>query len=239
MADVFEQNGIKVRLHRIEKTDPASISSGGIIGLGFPVAAQGTFKFLWDFFENMPRSNGTPVFMVDTLSDFSGGIVGPLRKILQKKGYLPIGAKEIRMPSDIPVTELDRDKTEKKFQKGLEEAEKYALELINGQSKWGRIPVLSDVMAAASRSEKTWQLMRKVIWWRVNPQKCVKCRLCVHLCPVSNIKWNNFPEYGDSCYLCMRCFAFCPTDAIEPVSKWYPLKKYRAIKASDILKIRD
>ena len=36
--------------------------------------------------------------MVDTLGGFSGGIVGPLRRLLTRKGYAPLGAREIRMP---------------------------------------------------------------------------------------------------------------------------------------------
>ncbi len=239
MAEVFESNGIDVRLHRMEKADPKLIELRHIVGLAFPVAVQGTFPFVWDFFRAMPMADGTPVFMVDTLSEFSGGIVGPLRKLLERKGYRPIGACEIKMPPNIPIVEGDPQKEDEQIQEGLRKAEQYALDLLEERSKWGRIPVLSDALALISQSERSWRLMRKLLTWKVIEEKCVKCRLCVHLCPVSNISWDEYPKYGENCYLCMRCYAFCPTDAITSSSRLFSGRKYKTIRASDILRIKD
>ena len=239
MTSVFRSRGINVELHRMELTSPEDVSLKGVVGLAFPVAAQGTYPFVWKFAEKMPEADGTPIFMVDTMSDYSGGIVGPLRKILERKGYRPIGAREIRMPSNLPVGSTDRDKVKKKFENGLKNARQYAVDLIEGRTKWGRIPLLSDAMAVFSRSETSWKIMRKLLSWKVDMDKCVKCRLCVYLCPVSNIKWEgNRPVYGDSCYLCMRCYSFCPVDAIYSTSVLFSGQKYRAVRASDILKIK-
>ena len=66
MIEVFERNDIVVNLFHLEKTDPKEIDTSHTIGLGVPVAEQGTFPLVWDFVKNMPRANGTPVFMVDT-----------------------------------------------------------------------------------------------------------------------------------------------------------------------------
>ena len=83
MQEVFEQHGSTVQLYRIEATNPNTINVQHAIGLGFPVAEQGTYPFVWDFIRSLPPSNGTPIFMVDTLMAFSGGIVG--QEFFQKR----------------------------------------------------------------------------------------------------------------------------------------------------------
>jgi flavodoxin len=100
MKRVFERNNLQITLKKTEETDPASIRTDRTIGLAFPVAFQSTFPFLWDFFRALPEANGTEIFMLDTLMSFSGAIVGPLKKVLERKGYSCIGAKEIVMPSN-------------------------------------------------------------------------------------------------------------------------------------------
>ncbi len=91
MADIFMQRGVNIALYKIEKADPAKINPNHTIGLGFPVAVQSTYPFIWKFIMGMPDANGIKVFMVDTLEAFSGGMVGPLKRILEQKGYSPIG----------------------------------------------------------------------------------------------------------------------------------------------------
>ncbi len=102
IARVLKSDGYSVSLHRMElfidKRPP--LEKNAALGLAFPVAVQSTYPFVWKFVESLPEGDGREVFMVDTLATFSGGIVGPLKKALEKKGYTPIGAIEIKMPSN-------------------------------------------------------------------------------------------------------------------------------------------
>ena len=54
MQEVFEQHGSTVHLYRIETADPNTINVQHTIGLGFPVAEQGTYPFVWDFIRSFP-----------------------------------------------------------------------------------------------------------------------------------------------------------------------------------------
>ena len=101
MKEVFVKNNINVNLYRIEKSKPQEINTEHTIGLAFPVACQSTYPFVWDFIRNMPEVKGAGVFMVDTMLAYSGAIVGPVKSVLRKKGYSPIGAREILMPSNV------------------------------------------------------------------------------------------------------------------------------------------
>lgn len=145
MEETLQKQGINVNLHKIEYSEPESVNLNHTIGIAFPVAFFSTYPFVWDFIKSLPMTDVTEIFMLDTLGGFSGGIVGPLREIVEKKGYNPIGAKEIQMPTNIFFIQ-DQESNETRVNKGLIEAEKYALDIINGKSKWGRVPVLSRGM---------------------------------------------------------------------------------------------
>jgi hypothetical protein len=101
MQKVLEELGIEVQLRRIEESGPDDVDISKTIGVGFPVAILSTYPLVWDFIENLPMAQGTEIFMVDTLGGFSGGIVGPIRRKVKNRGYKPVGACEIVMPSNI------------------------------------------------------------------------------------------------------------------------------------------
>ena len=233
MREVFGQNGITVNLFHIEKTDPKSINTNNTIGIGVPVAEQGTFPLVWDFIKNMPAANGTLVFMVDTMLAFSGGIVGPIRKILKPKGYKPIGAREICMPNNLFPKKIDEEKNKEKVGKGLIRAEKYAEDILSGRSRWRRVPILSDFMGYFSKAEWAWNSLRKHYTLAVDESKCIQCELCVSLCPVDNITMNDYPEFQGKCAICMRCISFCPENAIARIKTKHEI--YRAVNVKELI----
>ena len=234
IKEVFERNGLRVGLFRMEKTNPANVDLSHTVGLGFPVAAQGTFPFVWDFVRSLPQADGTPIFMVDTLAMYSGGVVGPMRKLLGSKGYAPVGAKEIRMPGNLFPRKVDPEDVEDKVRKGLEKAERYANDLLEGRARWGRVPILSDMMTIFSQRGYAWKLFRRMFRLQVDRSKCKQCELCFELCPVGNVTMDEYPEFRDECQFCMRCISFCPTGAIYLPGKEYEV--YRAVKAGELLR---
>ncbi len=258
MKEVFENNRIVVNLFHLEKTDPRKIDTNHTIGLAVPVAEQGTFPLVWDFVKNMPQANETAVFMVDTMLAFSGGIVGPIRKILKPKGYKPIGAKEICMPNNLFPRKIDEEKNKEKVRKGLIRAEKYAEDIISGRSRWRRIPILSDFMGYFSKADWAWKSLRKHYKLAVDESKCIQCGLCESLCPVGNITMNDYPnyriilsrsgqvisnmprrlthyypEFQGKCTICMRCLSFCPKKAIARIKTKHEI--YRAVNVKELI----
>jgi len=187
MVETFKDKGIEAKLLKIEDSNPEEVNLEHTIGLGFPVAELSTYDFVWKFIKALPEANGTNIFMVDTLGAFSGGIVGPVREIVKKKGYNPIGAKEIIMPPNIFYIQ-EEDINKKKVEEGLIESEKYALSIINGESKWGRVPILSDIVYYTSivgLKITHSNLNQKYFHLAPDPEKCNKCGQCVKLCPTS------------------------------------------------------
>lgn len=237
MVEVFKKNGVEVNLYKIEDTNPEKIDSKIPIGIAFPVAFQATHPFIWDFIKNMPEVNGTTIFMVDTMMAYSGAIVGPTKRILDKKGYKCIGAKEIIMPNDFLPKNVNKDKNKKKVEKGILEAEKYAIDILEGKTKWKRIPLLSDFFNFLVYNKFVMNNINLSMGKRINVDlnKCVNCGLCANLCPVNNIKMNNkTPIFGNDCELCTRCLNFCPSNAIKISNKSF--KQYKAVNPDKLMK---
>ena len=187
MSDFFIKQGYDVQIEKIEKSNPELVSFNHTLGFAFPVAMQSTYAFIWDFFENLPQTTEqTEVFMVDTLAAFSGGIVGPLKRLLSKKGYKPIGAKEIIMPSNYRYSKKESEKKDEKIAKGLKEAKKFAFGLIFNTVNW-RSGLYPNPLEKISRLEKPMNFMRKIADFSVDESICVKCGLCASLCPIENI----------------------------------------------------
>jgi len=59
----------------------------------------------------------------------------------------------------------------------------------------------------------------------INDNNCIKCGLCVDVCPV-DVYYESIEKqiptvsYGDDCYFCGACTLECPSDAI---TLYYPL----------------
>ena len=113
IAETLGRHDVTVDLHRIEASKASETTGDGLLGLGFPVAVQGTYPCVWEFLDQLPEGNGRHAFMFDTLMAFSGGIVGPVKKLLLAKGYDPVGAAEIRMPNNIFPKKVDEEKNER------------------------------------------------------------------------------------------------------------------------------
>lgn len=185
-----------------------------LIGLLFPVALQSTFPNVWNFFQSLPNSNKTNVFMIDTLQSFSGGIVGPLKKLLVKKNYTCIASLEVKMTSSMSTDE-------KRFRKDLLNTKKanrivmdFIDDLLKGKTKWKRYIILPSIIRLFSRSSFLWHQISKLI--SVNHTKCIQCGLCENNCPMKAISLKSGKVVIDNslCISCMRCVNNCPTNSI-------------------------
>jgi ferredoxin/flavodoxin len=233
VADTLRAQGRTVTLHRLETTDPSTINPEHVIGLACTVAMFSTYPFVWDFFHRLPTVSGTEVFMMDTLGGFSGGLLGPLKKTLQQKGFKPIGAREFLMPSNYGNRNTNA-KNESIIARAKIKAEKYALDLLNGNTAWHGGGILSSIIRLISKSKKPWRFFAKTL--TLDEKTCVKCGLCARLCPVKAIDFTQgqFPtHHSERCVACMRCIGFCPKQAIL-----YRGKKlqYHAVASAEFLK---
>ncbi len=97
MKEAFENEKYVVTLRKIPISGVVELENNCHLGIVVPVAIQSTFPIVWDFIERLPKGNMRQVFFADTMETFSGGIVGPMKKSLEAKGYRCIGACEFKM----------------------------------------------------------------------------------------------------------------------------------------------
>lgn len=132
---------------------------------------------------------------------------------------------------------INKDKNKRKVEEGLLEVEKYALSILEGKTKWKRIPLLSDFFNFLVSNKFVMNNINLSMGKRINVDlnKCVNCGLCAKLCPVNNIKINNkTPIFGNDCELCTRCLNFCPSNAIKISNKSF--KQYKAVNPNKLMK---
>jgi hypothetical protein len=125
VKEFFTSKEKSVRLLPLEKINPRTIKMKGTIGFIIPVAGQSTYPFIWEFIEELPETKDTPCFLIDTLAMYSGGILGPVKKIFKKKGFLPVAATEIRMPNNFQITKRSLEKEKKCIARGKKKAIPY------------------------------------------------------------------------------------------------------------------
>lgn len=214
-AQTLVAAGIKTRMIQINSALQPEFSADDLLGFVFPIAVAGTYPFIWDFFSRLPAAKN-PVFMLDTLGGYSGGIKGPLAKHLMRKGYKPVGAEEIIMPENFPPGREITAAGRARIEPGLQKAEKFVQSLLDNSAQWNDVPFWSDLLGVVCRFKAPWSTMRRIFSLRINAEKCIKCGLCVKLCPVNNISGGekSVPVIDNGCQSCMRCIAFCPVGAI-------------------------
>lgn len=226
--EILEKQGYEVLAQSMEKECSISESPNEIMGLFFPVAMQSTFPNVWEFVNKLPEGKGKKTFMVDTMESFSGGVVGPMKKILVKKGYECIGAKELKMPSSMQ-TKAGKEGTGK-AETARKELEIFIRNLLESRTSWKRVPVLSDAMRAISAGHGIWKSYSQKK--KIDDKRCIKCGLCIKNCPTKALDMydNHVRVDHDRCISCMRCANYCPKNAFTMSGKYFIQKRTAALK---------
>lgn len=260
VAATLRGGGVTVGLQPLEKTAPATVPTGGdvTLGLAFPVAAFSTYALVWRFIEALPPGNGTPVFMLATMGGFSGLLVGPLKQLLQRKGYQPLAACELRMPSNFLAGAKPVEKCRKRLERGLRSADTFAQELLAGRARWRRFSPVPYALTHWFWTHAARSFAKGGRQFHADPARCTRCGLCARLCPSGTITLPSatppatgcpvpefdirqasggisaaVPVWGDNCSQCQRCIAFCPVRAISGGRG--ASGRYRAMDAAELL----
>lgn len=235
MREEFVAAGMTVNLFRLETADPEEVDPTHMIGIACPVAVQGAYPLVWKFVRALPSAHGTGIFLLDTLLMYSGGIVGPMRRLLEQKEYHALGAAEILMPNNFLRHAIDTRADQARIEAGCARAREFARDLLTGNADWAQPSLLQSLIYWINTRSWIWRLMRRVCPVGVNKAACVQCGLCMKLCPVGNIiaDAEKFPRFADRCELCHRCLSFCPKHAITLGGKTHAA--YQAVPVRDLL----
>ncbi len=232
VAGALRAGGKSVRLLRLEK-GLRPLEEGCALGIASTIAIFSTYPFVWKILQDLPEGGGRSAFLVSTMAGASaGGFRAPLKRLLEKKGYLPIGTGEFLMPSNYARKGSDRGKDREIIEKMKAAASDFARELLEDRAEWKRGTPLSSFAFWLAERKAPWKFMAGRLPLAVDRDKCIQCGKCARLCPVKNIRMETWPVFLDHCVSCQRCMAFCPPEAIFVRGKDY--RPYRSAEYADI-----
>ena len=214
MAETLAHTGIETHVIPIAPGAPIRVAPGRALGLAFPVAYQSTYPFLCTPFARCLTDRAQKRSWWTRWQD-SGALVGRLKALMLSKGYQPIGAREIQMPLNFWLLDAEKMRHGKVIEKGLAQARRYAHDLAEGKTRWGRIPVLADSADAIYLS------YRWTIFTRMNQRAC-RIRNDAERCVVRALR-QELPSEGIS--RCRRTqvvssVRFLASDASSASSAW-------------------
>ena len=201
-----------------------AVKSNNEIVFAYPVYYSNLPKICREFIVNNAELwRGKKIFIIATMGLFSGDGAGCSARLFKKYGAEILGGLHLKMPDCIGDVKLLKKSLDEN-RKIISETE-HKMDLATDIIKNGKYPKeglnffyrIAGVFGQRLYfSGKTKHYYIKI---RMDESKCVKCGLCVSLCPMSNIGIEGRIVYRDKCTMCYRCFANCPTQAITILGK--------------------
>lgn len=215
-----------------------------ILGIAFPIHSSFAPKIFSDFLDKLPQKENTPFFAVVTSGYMAGDVVKTLERKLKEKGYIPflyrniVVGNNLHLPVFCPLKVTKQDKLDKRLNrinKKVEDIVKRIDKLCESEDSKSFIGEKKEIRGNGIIGKIFGLTQRRVgkIHEKINfkgfntDEKCTKCQWCIKNCPTNNIVMNNGKVlFGDACIICMRCYNFCPKEAINMTKRTKNTKKY-------------
>jgi len=208
--------------------------SSKIIGFTFPVFNFGLPRLVKKFIEELTIMPNTYCFAFICYGGYSADTLGMLKDILAKKKINLSYTGEVRMPAS-NASARNPEKIMHIINTSTAKVEKAAKDIANmiilptkRRTKWLTNIANSLLYKNIDKYDKKFMAT----------DRCTSCGLCVKLCPVYNIKLEiQKPIWLHKCERCLRCFQWCPYEAIQYGEKTVKWEKYQnpCIKVKEII----
>jgi ferredoxin len=244
LRDHLVAAGHSAAIHCIEDQmvwEPAhlreQIDGADFFGLLYPIYGSREPLLVEQFIAALVAARGetaTPrkAFVITTMMLFSGdgGLV--TRRRLRAAGLELVGATNIRVSSNVCIPGFRArpylpEKVERLKIRGAKKIGCVVDRVLRGQKSLAGQNPFAFLLAYMQRAPFNQEYKRISRRLSVDPNTCVRCNLCASTCPTGNItQAEESYQFGDNCTLCMRCYNFCPTQAILMFGKQCPPARY-------------
>ena len=202
----------------------AAIKSSDEIVFAYPVYYSNLPKIVKEFIvSNAELWRGKKIFVIATMGLFSGDGAGCSARLFKKYGAEISGGLHLKTPDcigDVKLLKKSLDENRKTILKAEHKMDSAINKIRNGKFPKEGLNFFYRIVGVFGQrlyfSGKTKRYYTKI---RTDGSKCVKCGLCVSLCPMSNIEIADTVVHRDKCTMCYRCFANCPKKAITIIGK--------------------
>lgn len=205
--------------------------------IGYPIYGSKAPEPMARFISRLPiLERKKPVAVFCTQAFMSGDGANYLEKDLLEKGYYLTQTLELKMSNNFYIPIFIRafkvgnqEKINKRNAKAVKEINEFAGCIRNRQKSVKVVNWVNQFLGDFQRKEIDKHIT-KVNEALYADESCIKCGLCVKLCPEKNISLKDKVKFSDGCVACMRCYQACPISAVQitPASK--DLNKYPRFK---------
>lgn len=190
--------------------------------------------------EHLDDLNGKKLILLCTQLMFSGDGARVFTDLLSGITYTVLYAEHFNMPNNICNLKILPLASPKKFDACLERADEKLNQVVrdieNGIVRKRGFSPLSKWMGYYSQRKYFPKLEEKHKKDVRVTDACVRCGLCVKICPMKNLTLSDKKALGlGNCTLCYRCVNQCPKQAItvfihNPVKQQYHFNKSFSLK---------
>lgn len=250
LQEKFHQKGHSFELISIEAFKDSGadesrlgelLAAADLLGIFYPIYGSNMPQIMSDFLEGLKSfevKSGARAFTISTVAIFSGDGALMAEPFFKKMGLDFFGAWNIFLPCNFdtpvpgfkipPPQQVDR----------MKEAAIIKLDKIAGDLEKGVVTLegcgfFDRIGGGMQRLAEGAMASYNV---RINNALCIRCGLCVKICPTDNLCFENGGDDETKvlttqgrCTICMRCINHCPVYAIRLLSKkgTKPYKQYK------------
>lgn len=215
------------------------VSRCNMVGVAFPVHASFAPVLFRDFLRDLPEGNNTPLFAITTAGYAAGDTAWYAVHPLRDKGYAPFLmnnvniANNLHLPGISPLPVGAQETMPRKLARADQKIAQLAIDIHQQQARTNGVDLFGRVLGITQRwGIKHFEPM--MFKGFVADETCTQCGWCVQHCPVHNIKMTgDGVQFGDQCMACMRCYSFCPAQALQSTDATRNVKKYRRYKGPE------
>ncbi|MBQ7653226.1 MAG: EFR1 family ferrodoxin [Clostridia bacterium] len=156
----------------------------------------------------------------------SGGVSMKIKPVLQDKGLVYKGIKQIRMPENfITMFAAPSKETAEKIVAKAESKLPAVIEIISSGKNFSRASFPS--FFTFIENPIFYKYFVNDVSYYVTDE-CISCGKCEKVCPLSNVQMiDGKPVWKGNCTQCMACISSCPKNAIEYGNKTKKKRRYR------------
>lgn len=214
----------------------SSIAEHDVIAVSYPIYGSAAPLIMREFvrkYKNDFQNKKIAIFVTQLL--FSGDGARVLTDELTNIDYEVIYAEHFRMPNNLPAKipgfAIKNGKDlEKRVAKTNVQIHIASENIKNGKVIKRGFNPFSKILGMPQRIE--FYRMEKKLRGDVRiDDSCVKCNVCVNICPTKNLEHvNQKIQKNNLCIFCQRCVHVCPKRAISVFPHYKGSEQYKGVK---------
>jgi flavodoxin/ferredoxin len=234
LAEKLRARGVATTVVSCEETPAAQldVAAWDVLGIAFPVQSSFAPSIFRTYLEQIPPSD-KPLFAVTTAGYWAGDTAWYAAQPLARQGYQLFLCANVLMPNNffipkmdvLPVTPPER------IPRVLERATRRVTRFAERIHKQDRHIEGTGIIGRLGGALQRWSYSNfesKMLARFSADETCTGCSWCARHCPTQSWELRDGKaHFRDRCIFCMRCYNFCPLQAIQATDKTWNRKKYR------------